>query len=130
MGVSGTNAITLPCVPRSVRIARRHAAAWLADVAPTEAVETAVLIVSELTTNAVCHGGTEFTLRLQVDGATCRVEVEDNGRTTSTPVAEVAPADAERGRGLAIVSALGPLGQALTGEGTLAWSELSWTPEA
>ncbi|MFF9777032.1 ATP-binding protein [Streptomyces sp. NPDC013978] len=103
--------------PRGARLARRLAAvrldAWGVPygTAPHDAI---VLILGELTANAVQHGhvpGRDFHLRLHAapDGRTVRVEVTDT-RTERHPRCPVLPAgvtDAEEtGRGLLLVSHL------------------------
>src|SRR5829696_6103886 len=73
--------ISLPPRPDSVPIARRTAAdaarRWLA---PTQAPSLA-LMVSEVVTNALLHGGRDHDVELVVSGedSTVRVEVCDHG---------------------------------------------------
>lgn len=110
--------------PRGARLARRLAAvrldAWGIpdDTGPHEAI---VLIVAELSANAVLHGhvpGRDFHLRLRAapDGRTVRVEVTDT-RTERHPrrpppppngpsVPDGAAGEDETGRGLVLVSHL------------------------
>ncbi|MFD7131621.1 ATP-binding protein [Streptomyces sp. NPDC059894] len=103
--------------PRGARLARRLAAdrldAWgiLYGADPHDAM---VLIVAELTANAVSHGhvpGRDFRLRLHAtpDGRTVRVEVTDT-RTEGRPRRPAFPGGAdgteETGRGLFLVSQL------------------------
>ncbi|MFI8090420.1 ATP-binding protein [Streptomyces sp. NPDC086080] len=103
--------------PRGARLARHLAAARLdAWGIPygTDPHDAIVLIVGELTANAVQHGhvpGRDFHFLLQVapDGRTVRVEVTDT-RTERHPCRPVAreeqAATAEAGRGLLLVSLL------------------------
>ncbi len=67
--------------------------------------DTAVLLTSELVTNAIIHepGGT-VTLGIRCLRDQLRVDVYDTSR--SFPVVSVAPGDAETGRGLMIVATL------------------------
>lgn len=119
-------AMTLDRMPQAARIAREFVRGWLDDSAPAEKADDALLIVSELVTNAVSHGGDEIVVSLARRLAGCRIEVFDSGLTTSSPVAEAPDCTAERGRGLAIVSELAAVGQTLDLRGTKVWAELSW----
>ncbi|MFC8837201.1 ATP-binding protein [Streptomyces griseoincarnatus] len=103
--------------PRGARLARRLAAvrldAWGIPYG-TDPHDAIVLIVAELTANAVSHGhvpGRDFHLRLHAtpDGRTVRVEVTDT-RTERHPRRPAIPEGAagveETGRGLLLVSQL------------------------
>jgi len=68
--------------------------------------EVAVLLTSELVTNAILHGAPPLRLRVEIGPATLRVEVED-ARLLDTLAARTAAGDAESGRGLVLVEALG-----------------------
>lgn len=101
----------LPHVADAVSAVRRRARAVLAgwNVSP-EIVEDSLLVVSELTTNAIVHALPPAELRLswsQGGGpSTLRVEVTDGGpvRPAGQPPAGIDPD--EHGRGEAIVHAL------------------------
>ncbi|MCX5524633.1 ATP-binding protein [Streptomyces bobili] len=70
-------------------------------------VDTAVLVCSELATNAVRYAYVphqNFEVRLGVSGKECLVEVSDV--SDAPPCAATPDADAERGRGLLLVVAL------------------------
>jgi anti-sigma regulatory factor (Ser/Thr protein kinase) len=69
-----------------------------------QGVETAVLLVTELVSNAIEHGGGSAVLDAEVDGRRLRVCVVDDDPTL--PSASLASIDAERGRGLLLVEAL------------------------
>jgi anti-sigma regulatory factor (Ser/Thr protein kinase) len=74
---------------------------WDAPVDP----DVAVLLVSELVTNAIMHEtGETVTLGIQCFRSHLRVDVYDTSR--SFPVVTVAPGDAETGRGLMLVATL------------------------
>ncbi|MFE5188442.1 ATP-binding protein [Streptomyces sp. NPDC056628] len=103
--------------PRGARLARRLAAvrldAWGIPYG-TDPHDAIVLIVAELTANAVSHGhvpGRDFHLRLHAtpDGRTVRIEVTDT-RTERHPRHPALPQSAagveERGRGLLLVTQL------------------------
>jgi anti-sigma regulatory factor (Ser/Thr protein kinase) len=67
-------------------------------------VEDAVLLVSELVTNSLQHGGPPLVVAVDCDDETLQVRVRDGSSTRPTP-RDAAHAD-ERGRGLALVSTL------------------------
>jgi anti-sigma regulatory factor (Ser/Thr protein kinase) len=98
-------AITLPPQPASVPIARQFVRAFLTE----EGVDSvlmlpAVLLTSELVTNGVIHAHTDLDLRAELAHDSLRVEVVDHG--DGCPVHGRAAPDAERGRGLSVVSEL------------------------
>ena len=70
--------------------------------------DVAVLLTSELVTNAVTHGtpgaGTFVLLTIACDAAALRVDVHDG--SVDLPVCDDAPAEAETGRGLLLVTSL------------------------
>ncbi|MFE9607902.1 ATP-binding protein [Streptomyces sp. NPDC006012] len=103
--------------PRGARLARRLTAvrldAW-GIAYGTEPHDEIVLIVAELTANAVRHGhvpGSDFHLRVHApaDGRTVRTEVTDT-RADQLPRCPVAPdtpgTEEETGRGLLLVARL------------------------
>jgi CheY-like chemotaxis protein len=67
-------------------------------------VEDALLVVSELVTNAVVHARSASELRLVPGAETLRIEVADDDRAVPDPV--VAGKDDEHGRGLLLVAVL------------------------
>jgi anti-sigma regulatory factor (Ser/Thr protein kinase) len=70
--------------------------------------DVAVLLTSELVTNAVTHGTKEtgefVLLAVACDAAVLRVDVHDG--SGDLPVLDIAPADSETGRGLLLVTSL------------------------
>ena len=86
--------------PSSVREARAFARSCLEGHAM---VEPAVLVVSELATNAVCHARSAFDLTIKL-GPPLRIEVRDNER--ASPVRKDSSVDSSGGRGLLIVEEL------------------------
>jgi anti-sigma regulatory factor (Ser/Thr protein kinase) len=68
-------------------------------------VDSLIMAANELTTNAVLHARTEFTVRVLVDAHRVRVEVSDGNSRMPQPC--LTPADATTGRGLAIVDGTG-----------------------
>nr|WP_133995564.1 ATP-binding protein [Streptomyces sp. 846.5] len=96
----------LPAHASSVAVARRRLRQWLGTrQCDAEAVDMAVLVMSELFTNAVTHtDSTEITCVLRTDEDSVHVEVRDQGRKPGQPRVRQATADQENGRGLQIVS--------------------------
>ncbi|MFE5596687.1 ATP-binding protein [Streptomyces sp. NPDC056549] len=101
----------LPCAPESVGVARRLVAAVLDRWGLSELTDPAVLIVSELVTNAIVHAGARTcgaSIRVVVSRAEddrVQLAVTDLDRRPLTLVGETRP-DQESGRGLALVAAL------------------------
>jgi anti-sigma regulatory factor (Ser/Thr protein kinase) len=83
--------------------ARRWVADQLADY-PSEVVDTATLLVSELVTNSVLHAGTTIELAVERGEGWIRVEVAD--RNPVLPAAKQYAVDAGTGRGLILVESM------------------------
>jgi anti-sigma regulatory factor (Ser/Thr protein kinase) len=98
----------LPARSASPAEARHRSLGWLIRHAVARQVaETAVLVVSELVTNAVVHSGsTVIGCTLMLGGGLLRVEVTDQGTGRTAPVVRHAAADDMTGRGLLLVSAV------------------------
>lgn len=112
--------LRLPPELASVRAARRFVAERCAAAGLSrQSRDDALLITSELVTNAVLHGRSEVCLEVDASTALLRVSVLDEN--SRHPVAVVEDPDALDGRGLALVSALArrwgveerPLGKAV-----------------
>ena len=88
-------------------------------------VELAVLIVSELVTNAVLHAATPCELVVEVVDGRLRVEVHDGD--TRLPVRRRAPTDGgATGRGVRMLQALGDdWGSEPAADGKVVWWELA-----
>ncbi|MFI2184994.1 ATP-binding protein [Streptomyces sioyaensis] len=120
----------LPHIPEAVSVVRRRMRTVLADwnLAP-DLAEDALLVISELITNAVVHALPPAALRLSRAGGdgrpTLRVEVTDAGPAADgRPVVEPCEAD-EHGRGIGIVTALAAeCGTQVHAGGTTRWAEL------
>lgn len=113
--------------PRGAAAARALVARLLAPHAPAPVVETAVLLTSELTTNAVLHARGEVVVRVEVAGRQVRVEVTD--RSSQAPALRVPRLDAAGGRGLVLVEALSSRwGTRLVRGGKAVWFELALDP--
>jgi anti-sigma regulatory factor (Ser/Thr protein kinase) len=91
--------------PASVRSARVFTAGVLGDGGvEASVIELAVLLVSELVTNAAVHAGSTIRVTVHVDSHWVRVEVEDEGR--GQPVLRRQARNELQGRGLAVVDRL------------------------
>lgn len=109
----GRVALTLAATSDAPALARHAAAAALADWSQ-ERRDAALLVISELVTNAVRHGSAapsdRVTLRVRRRGHATRIEVGDRRAQGGTPVtAQGAALDDERKRsgwGLSIVAEL------------------------
>lgn len=89
--------------PAAVREARRFVSEHLADAEP-DVRERAVLLVSELTSNAVRHAGTGFEVSVEARGSDFLVEVSDAG--PGEPVVQERDRTRPAGRGLQLVEDL------------------------
>ncbi|MDF2261447.1 ATP-binding protein [Streptantibioticus ferralitis] len=102
----------VPHIREAVATVRRRAHTLLADWGvPADSLEDALLVISELITNAILHALPPAVLRLcwsETEGRpTLRVEVTDGGPVPRPrPCAEEMATPDEHGRGLAIVTAL------------------------
>jgi anti-sigma regulatory factor (Ser/Thr protein kinase) len=89
----------------SVRAARHLVADALEESHYTGDVDTVLLLVSELVTNAVRHAATPFEITIAVDRSQVTVAVVDHDRAHQPTVRNPAPHDTS-GRGLRIVDEL------------------------
>ncbi|WP_165865650.1 SpoIIE family protein phosphatase [Vallicoccus soli] len=119
-------AVELPADLRAVSEARRATAGTLGQWGiDGDLLDSALLVVSELVTNAVLHTGEPCRLVLarEQDGRVLRIEVHDD--STRHPSPREASDDALGGRGLAIVEALAQdWGVSPQGEGKAVWADL------
>ena len=98
-------AITLPPQPASVLAARQFVREFLAEEGVDAVLALpAVLLTSELVTNGVIHAHTDLNVRANLAHDSLRVEVVDHGG--GRPARGHAAHDAERSRGLTVVSEL------------------------
>ena len=119
-GRAGAVLLTLPPERRSIRTARSFVGerCRAARLSP-ERCDDALLLASELVTNAVLHGRSDVCVEVEERGAVVRISVFDENSRHPAPVAE--DPDALDGRGLALVEALAerwgvedrPLGKAV-----------------
>ena len=106
-GVNGGDVqvrLELPGAPVSVRSARRLVAAALQDWGLDHLEEPAVLLVSELVTNAVLHARTGLAVEVQHTSEVVRVQVRDGSRRRPQPRQH--EVSAATGRGLGLLTAV------------------------
>ena len=116
----------LPSGPSSVTLARRAARQQLHDlgVDSPAMVDTAELLVSELTGNVVKHVGGRASLRIVRVGDIIRIEVCD-AQPTQVPIERDMDVDSMSGRGLLLVSSLATAwGFDRSGAQKCTWAEL------
>lgn len=116
--------LELAAVPESVRAAREAVSGVLRNHGHGDAVDTAVLLTSELVTNAVVHARSTVQLHAAVQSGVLRVEAHD--RSPRQPVRRDATRDSVDHRGLVIVSALADRwGYTELAGGKYVWFELA-----
>ncbi|MGI5441183.1 ATP-binding protein [Streptomyces shenzhenensis] len=95
-----------------------------------EPADDAILVLSELVTNAIAHsGGSRITCRVHVLGGRVRIEVEDERRGASVPAVREPDVDDQGGRGLLLVSRLSDawgVGEAPDGKGRVVWADVEY----
>lgn len=117
--------LELPGTLRSPGQARRFVRDELHGQLGPDQLDQAVLLVSELVTNAVLHAGTPCTVELRADGAVVQLRVHDGGG--ALPVRRLRPSDAvSTGRGLHLLEevALRWGVEAVPHGGKVVWAEL------
>lgn len=116
--------LDLPHELTSVAAARRFVAQNVTGWRAEQVLDEAVLVASELATNAITHADSPCRIRLSLTAATLRIDVIDAG--SGTPEPQPADLTAEHGRGLGMVAAVAAAWgmEALPGEGKLVWAEL------
>ena len=120
--------LRLPPEPSSAGAARRFVAASLRG-SGDEVEELAVLLVSELASNAVLHARTDFDLSVRVRGGAVRIEVVDTN--PSMPALKNYVNESITGRGLHMVAASADRwGFESTRNGKIVWFELDCEAEA
>ncbi len=119
------------------RLARRSVREWLSAEGLDEFEERALVVVSELVSNAVVHARTVLELSFAAEGRNVEVGVRDQDRRSPESVwrlEKVAPNDGkltEGGRGLAIVAALADeWGVSKTANGKRVWARWSGQPRS
>ena len=99
-----THRLELAATPESAAAARGFTAGVLGSAGWDRQVDTAVLLVSELVTNAVRHGNPPYTLVIAVGEDEVELSVED--ADPSMPTVRDGDALAEEGRGFVLIGAL------------------------
>ena len=97
-----TASIVLPPEPTSARACRRFLVTTLEAWGADGFADDAVLLLSELVTNAVLHGGTELEVRVELQGDLLRVAVHDGN--PMLPSVRRYSMLSGTGRGLALVA--------------------------
>jgi serine/threonine-protein kinase RsbW len=124
----------LPGTPQSVSAARQITRELLGDAHP--AIETAMLLISELVTNAVLHSrsgepGGRVTVVLCTGPAGILIQVSDGGGPSEPRIAAVPADGAEHGYGLLLVDALAERwGSICSPEGRVTWCRVSGSTAA
>lgn len=107
-------------------LARRLLTDWFASIVPDGTLITARLLVSELVTNAVCHGRGRITLKAQLLELRLLVDVLDEGGGFEPDVRERQPQTPQAGGwGLGIVAAEASR-WGVDRDRSHAWFELDW----
>jgi anti-sigma regulatory factor (Ser/Thr protein kinase) len=115
------SSIGLTANPTSSHAARNFVAGTLKRWGREDLSEVAVLLTSELVTNAILHAGTDVVVTVRMDGDHARVAVHDNDVTP--PRRREGALDG--GRGLTLVDALaGSWGSSPNGDGKAVWFEV------
>jgi anti-sigma regulatory factor (Ser/Thr protein kinase) len=119
--------------PHASREARNAARVVLEDWSvPTPLLDDAILVISELVTNAVRHAGSASTLELELGQTRERLRISLADESEATPRLRRVRNAAEDGRGLAILAALSDRwGVEPHGRGKRVWWEVDLSyPEA
>lgn len=107
----------------AVGAARRFVSEVLEDRHPDALVETAVLLTSEVVSNAVLHGRSAPTVAISLDADRVRVEVDD--ASPALPVRKHYGLEATTGRGLMLLETLADdWGARRVGSGKRVWFDL------
>ncbi|MGC8918303.1 ATP-binding protein [Streptomyces sp. PG2] len=104
------------------------AVSWRTGDFDPETCDNAVLVTSELVTNAVMHTASDrIVCRLRTDGDRIRIEVEDESRGPTLPEQRISRPDDQGGRGLMLVGVLSSdwgVRDSPYGPGRIVWAEL------
>jgi anti-sigma regulatory factor (Ser/Thr protein kinase) len=101
----GLSSLALPITPLAARLARRHIAT-IGDSWPADLRDIALLLSSELVTNALRYGnGGSISLTVRRTPDTVRVEVQD-ANPAAPQLSRNLDGTGERGRGLHLIDSL------------------------
>ncbi|MFD1537994.1 ATP-binding protein [Nonomuraea guangzhouensis] len=96
-----------PAAEVSVPEARAWAGSVLSVGGPPSFLDDALLLLSEVVTNAITHSGSRrVTVQIARTGTTVQVKVTDAGSSTTAPVVRLPALDDDGGRGLWLVESL------------------------
>ena len=116
--------LDIPHDPIGSGLAREMVRETLAEWAMEGLLDEAELVVSELVTNAVTHGGSACRLELSHSSGALRIEVIDEGEGSPEP--QPYDSSSEHGRGLVLVSAMSTSwGVESAPEGKKVWAVLA-----
>jgi anti-sigma regulatory factor (Ser/Thr protein kinase) len=101
-----TPRLAQPATPAPASVARLFVRCLCEEWGVAAVADVAELLSSELVTNAVVHAQSAIELEVTRSRTELRVDVGDVGPGSVQPVAHARPAEAEGGRGLAIVASL------------------------
>lgn len=122
--ITPTAEVALPADLSAARRARVFVRDTLCPQHHAEAMERAVLLVSELAVNAVKYGAPPVKASLDCRGRTVRLMVSDGSRTRPTHVHP--SVDSESGRGVDLVDSLSAAwGVLVNRSGKTIWCDLS-----
>lgn len=103
---------SFPATPRSVPEARDWARSLLSLGGPSPILDDALLLLSEVVTNAITHSDSghsrsgQVTVQITRLGTTVQVDVADAGSSTTTPAVRTPALANDGGRGLWLVDTL------------------------
>ena len=119
-----TARLQIPPVSTGIGDARRFARDKLTTWGVVGVADNAILMISELVTNAILHGGEGAVLTLTLDDVKVRAEVRDS--SPAMPVVRSYSETATTGRGMVIVDALAAAwGTFAVDGGKVVWFELA-----
>lgn len=126
VGLSEAAQLKLDCAPSSARTARRFVADRCAAAHVAEqGCDTALLLTSELVTNAITHGRSD--VRVSVRSAPGRLRIEVGDDNSRHPVLQPEDDGALDGRGLQMVDLLATRWGVVDDEiGKVVWFELHY----
>jgi anti-sigma regulatory factor (Ser/Thr protein kinase) len=123
----------IPPTPASVGVARRNVRELLSEWGTDpETCDNALLVTSELVTNALTHTASEWIVcRLRTAGERLHIEVEDQNRGLTLPAQRRPGPDEQGGRGLMLVGMLSSdwgVRDTADGAGRIVWAVLPSQP--
>ena len=117
--------LDLPEALTSAASARQFVTRTMTEWHLTSLLDDALLVASELATNAVTHAHSSCRIRLSLQDTALRIDVIDTG--AGTPEPQPASFTEEHGRGLHLIGALTTAWglQVIPGGGKVVWAELA-----